>query len=220
MPFDEPEPFDTAEAAYVWTGLGSPGCLLAAVKGHARKFSSGLKIVQDPHWVGGLAFDVTGGRAARGAARTTPYTVRETFHGTFHKEIVVYGSNKREVVQSRSSRSRPRKSSIRRRAPLGRGDGGSAVCNRNAPASGRPCGRRPNIASLEGQPSAPRAAFWLVRANSEKRREDQPPSAARRDRAVSIALTRTASSSSRNGLRMISVPSAILMVSSARPHSR
>ena len=60
MPFYGPEPFDTAEATYVWTGLGMPGFFRITVKGHARKFSSGFKIVQDPHWVGGLAFEVMG----------------------------------------------------------------------------------------------------------------------------------------------------------------
>ena len=30
---------------------------------------------------------------------TEPYTVTDTFHGTFHKEIVVIGANKTEVVK-------------------------------------------------------------------------------------------------------------------------
>jgi hypothetical protein len=100
MPFYGPEPFDTAEATYVWTGLGTPGFFRITVKGHARKFSSGFKIVRDPHWVGGLAFEVTGwtGPLAEPPS-TTPYTVTDTFHGTFHKEIVVIGSNKSEVVK-------------------------------------------------------------------------------------------------------------------------
>ena len=100
MPFYGPEPFDTAEATYVWTGLGTPGFFRITVKGHARKFSSGFKIVRDPHWVGGLAFEVTGwtGPLAEPPS-TTPYTVTDTFRGTFHKEIVVIGSNKSEVVK-------------------------------------------------------------------------------------------------------------------------
>ncbi len=102
MPFYGPEPFDTAEATYVWTGLGTPGFFRITVKGDARKFSSGFKIVQDQHWVGGLAFDVTGwtGPLAEPPS-TSPYAVTDIFHGTFHKEIVVIGSNKSEVVHVR-----------------------------------------------------------------------------------------------------------------------
>ncbi len=94
------EPFDAAEATYYWTGAHKPGFYRITVRGHARKFSSGFRIVLDPHWVGGLAFDVMGwtGPLAEPPA-TTPYTVVDTFHGTFHPAIVIIGANKHEIVQ-------------------------------------------------------------------------------------------------------------------------
>jgi hypothetical protein len=54
-------------------------------------------LLRDPHWVGGLAIDVTGwtGPLAEG---TTPYSVSAQFNGHYLKEIVVKGSNKTEVV--------------------------------------------------------------------------------------------------------------------------
>jgi hypothetical protein len=99
MPFYGLEPFDTAEAEYVWTGLRVPGFFRVTVKGHAHKFSFGFKLVRDSHWVGGLAIDVMGwtGPLASPPA-TVPYKVSDTFHGTYLPEIVVIGSNKREVV--------------------------------------------------------------------------------------------------------------------------
>ena len=37
MPFFELEPFDTAEAEYIWTGLRQPGFYRVTVRGHAPK---------------------------------------------------------------------------------------------------------------------------------------------------------------------------------------
>ena len=100
MPFYGPEPFDTAEAEYVWTGLRVPGFFRVTVKGHAPKFSFGFKLVRDPHWVGGLAIDVMGWTGPLAAPPTTvPYTVTDTFNGAHLPEIVIIGSNKREVVR-------------------------------------------------------------------------------------------------------------------------
>jgi hypothetical protein len=97
MPFFELEPFDSAEATYVWTGLHQPGFFRVTVRGHARKFSSGFQLRQDPMFVGGLAIQVMGwtGPLTTG---TTPYTVTGNFNGRFVDEIVVIGSNKTEVV--------------------------------------------------------------------------------------------------------------------------
>jgi hypothetical protein len=80
MPFYGPEPFDTAEAEYVWTGLRVQGFFRVTVKGHAQKFSFGFKLVRDPHWVGGLAIDVEGwtGPGVDRSARCTPH------HGALH----------------------------------------------------------------------------------------------------------------------------------------
>jgi hypothetical protein len=100
MPFYGLEPFDTAEAEYRWTGLRVPGFYIVTVKGHARKFSFGFKLARDLHWVGGLAIDVMGwtGPLAEPPA-TVPYTVTDTFNGTYLPEILVIGSNKRELVR-------------------------------------------------------------------------------------------------------------------------
>ena len=98
MGFYGPEPFDSAQATYVWTGLGSPGFFSVTVKGEAPNFTSGIQLVRDPEWVGGLAIKVMGwtGPLAHG---TKPYTVRGTVPGSCLKEIVVIGSNKHEVVK-------------------------------------------------------------------------------------------------------------------------
>jgi hypothetical protein len=102
MPFFGREPFDRAEAVYVWTGLGTPGFYRITVHGHARKFSSGFKLIRDTHWAGGLAFEVMGwtGPLIEPPA-TTPYKITDTFHGTFHPEIVIIGSNKTETIHVR-----------------------------------------------------------------------------------------------------------------------
>jgi hypothetical protein len=102
MPFYGLEPFDTAEAEYVWTGLRTPGFFRVSVKGHAQKFSFGFKLVRDPHWVGGLAIEVMGWTGPLAAPPTTvPYKVTDTFNGAHLSEIVIIGSNKREVIHVR-----------------------------------------------------------------------------------------------------------------------
>ncbi len=94
-----PEPFDTAEATYVWTGVHTPGFYRITVTGHARKFSSGFKIVRDLHCVDGLAFDVVGWTSPLAEPPSVvPYTVTETYHGAFHSELAVIGANRRDVV--------------------------------------------------------------------------------------------------------------------------
>ena len=98
MPFYGPIPFDSAEATYVWTGLRLPGFFSVTVKGHAKNFTTGIRLVRDPEWVGGLAIEVTGWVGPLGQG-TKPYTVSGQFNGTYLREIVVIGENKREVVQ-------------------------------------------------------------------------------------------------------------------------
>jgi hypothetical protein len=97
MPFFQSEPFDTAEAKYVWPGGGQPGFFHVTVRGHARKFSFGFQLRQDPHFVGGLAIEVMGWTGPL-TKETTPYTVTGNFNGRFLSEIVVIGVNKTEVV--------------------------------------------------------------------------------------------------------------------------
>ena len=60
MGFYGPEPFDSAQATYVWTGLGEPGFFSVEVMGHAPNFTSGITLVRDTHFVGGLKINVMG----------------------------------------------------------------------------------------------------------------------------------------------------------------
>jgi hypothetical protein len=98
MGFYGPEPFDSAEATYVWTGLGTPGFFSVTVKGHAPNFTAGIQLVRDPHFVGGLAIQVMGwtGPVSPG---TTPYTVHGTFNGLHLAKILIVGANKRELIE-------------------------------------------------------------------------------------------------------------------------
>jgi hypothetical protein len=98
MGFYGSEPFDTAQVTYVWTGLGSPGFFSVTVEGQAPNFTSGIQLVRDPQWVGGLAIKVMGWTGPLGKG-TKPYKVHGSFPGSFLKEIVVIGSNKHEVVK-------------------------------------------------------------------------------------------------------------------------
>lgn len=98
MGFYGPEPFDTAQAVYVWTGLGARGFFSVTVEGHAPNFTSGIKLVRDEQWVGGLAIKVMGWTGPIGKG-TTPYKVRGSFPGSFLKEIVIIGSNKTQIVK-------------------------------------------------------------------------------------------------------------------------
>ena len=97
MGFYGPEPFDTAEATYVWTGLREPGFFSVNVKGHAPNFTSGIQLVRDPHFVGGLAIDVMGwtGPLCQG---TTPYAVHGVFGGFYLPKILIVGQNKRLLI--------------------------------------------------------------------------------------------------------------------------
>jgi hypothetical protein len=98
MGFYGPEPFDTAKATYYWTGIGAPGFFSVTVEGNAPNFTYGYKLVRDEQWVGGLAIRVMGWRGPIGQG-TKPYKVSGSFAGFFHKEIVVIGSNKHEVIK-------------------------------------------------------------------------------------------------------------------------
>jgi hypothetical protein len=98
MGFYGPEPFDTAKVTYVWTGLRSPGFFSVTVEGQAPNYTSGIKLVRDEQWVGGLAIKVMGWTGPLGKG-TKPYKVQASFPGSFLKEIVVIGSNKQEIVE-------------------------------------------------------------------------------------------------------------------------
>jgi hypothetical protein len=94
------EPFDEAEATYVWTGLNEPGFFSVAVAGNAPNYSYGFQLERDPRWVGGLKVLVMGWTGPLGKG-TTPYKVKGHFSGQFLKEIVVQGSNKTVVIKVR-----------------------------------------------------------------------------------------------------------------------
>lgn len=98
MGFYGPEPFNTAKAYYVWTGLGEPGHFTVIVQGDAPNYTSGIQLVRDQEFVGGLKVNVMGWTGPLGPG-TTPYTVQGTFPGEFRPEIVVQGSNKTERVK-------------------------------------------------------------------------------------------------------------------------
>ncbi len=78
------------------TGLA--GILSVTVEGQAPNFTSGIRLVRDAQWVGGIAIRVMGWTGPLGKG-TKPYKVQASFPGSFLKEIVVVGSNKHEIVQ-------------------------------------------------------------------------------------------------------------------------
>jgi hypothetical protein len=100
MGFYGPEPFESAEATYVWTGLREPGFFHVTVSGRAPNYTTGIQLVRDPHFVGGLAVDVMGWTGPLGEG-TKAYTVAKAFPGQYLKEIVIVGSNKRMVIPVR-----------------------------------------------------------------------------------------------------------------------
>jgi hypothetical protein len=97
MGFYGSEPFDTATCVYVSTGLGGPGFFAVDVKGEAPKYTTGIQLVQDPHWVGGLKVDVMGWTGPLGEG-TMPFEVRHSFPGEFVPKVTIAGKNKTELV--------------------------------------------------------------------------------------------------------------------------
>lgn len=98
MGFYQSQPFNTAKAYYVWTGIGEPGHFTVIVQGEARNYTSGIQLVRDSEFVGGLKVNVMGWTGPLGAG-TRPYVVQGTFPGEFRPEIVVAGANKTERVK-------------------------------------------------------------------------------------------------------------------------
>ncbi len=97
MGFYGPEPFDTAEATYVWAGLRTPGFFSVTVKGHAPNFTSNIQLIRDPHFVGGVAINVMGWTGPLGQG-TTPYSINHAFNGIYVPKILIVGTNKRLLV--------------------------------------------------------------------------------------------------------------------------
>lgn len=100
MGFYGKEPFDEASADYVWMGLGSPGVYSVRVEGHAPNFTSGIQLVRDGNFVGGLKVDVMGWTGPRGEG-STPYAVHHVFPGEFRPTILVSGANGDRVIRVR-----------------------------------------------------------------------------------------------------------------------
>lgn len=97
MGFYGSEPFNTAKAYYVWTGLGEPGFFSVVVQGDAPNYTSGIQLVREGDFVGGLKVNVMGWTGPLGPG-TRPYTVQGTFPGQFVPKIVVSGRNQTLVV--------------------------------------------------------------------------------------------------------------------------
>ncbi|WP_225768358.1 hypothetical protein [Inquilinus sp. Marseille-Q2685] len=96
MGFYQSEPFDTAKASFVQRPDGF-GVFLVEVQGNAPNYTTGITLVRDPHWVGGLKIDVMGWTGPLGQG-TTPYVVRGSFPGQYVPKIIVSGSNGDRVV--------------------------------------------------------------------------------------------------------------------------
>ena len=97
MGFYGPEPFTSAKAFYVWTGLHEAGHFSIDVTGDAPNYTSGIQLVRDQHFVCGLKVDVMGWTGPLGQG-TTPYKVSGTFPGMFVPKIVIAGSNGTQVI--------------------------------------------------------------------------------------------------------------------------
>jgi hypothetical protein len=97
MGFYGPEPFTTAKAFYVWTGIGEAGHFSIEVEGDAPNYTSGIQLTQDRHFMCGLKVDVMGWTGPLGQG-TTPYKVNGTFPGMYVPKIVVAGSSGTQVV--------------------------------------------------------------------------------------------------------------------------
>lgn len=96
MGFYQSEPWSTATAAF-FEIPGGVGTFYVEVEGDAPNFTSGIQLVRDPHFVGGLKVNVMGWTGPR-AAGTTPYKVHGTFEGEYREQIVVSGSNQTKLV--------------------------------------------------------------------------------------------------------------------------
>jgi hypothetical protein len=97
MGFYGPEPFDGAKAFYVWTGLNEPGHFSVDVRGNAPNYTSGIQLVRDPDFVGGLRIEVMGWTGPVGPG-TKAYHVSGTFSGMFVPKIVVTGANGTHLI--------------------------------------------------------------------------------------------------------------------------
>lgn len=68
------------------------------VWGNAQNHTTGIQLVRDPHFVGGLKIDVMGWTGPIGQG-TTPYKAHGTFNGQFFPRIVISGRDKTEVIE-------------------------------------------------------------------------------------------------------------------------
>ncbi|WP_141343327.1 hypothetical protein [Bradyrhizobium sp. USDA 3458] len=96
MGFYQTEPFKTAKASFIH-GPDGFGLFLVEVQGDAPNFTTGITLVRDPHWVGGLKIDVMGWTGPLGDG-SMPYTVKGSFPGHYVPQIVVSGSNSTRLI--------------------------------------------------------------------------------------------------------------------------
>jgi len=97
MGFYQAEPCTSAQAVYVWTGLNEPGHFVVEVECEVRNYTSGIQLVRDPQFVGGLKVDVMGWTGPLGPG-TRPYKVSGTFSGMYVPNIIVACANDTHVV--------------------------------------------------------------------------------------------------------------------------
>ncbi len=104
--------FDTAKAVYMlWTGLGAPGFFSVTVEGQAPNYTSGIQLVRDAQWVGGLAIKVMGWTGPLGKG-----TKPARFRGP--SRLLPQGDrDHRQQRRTRSSRSRRFRSPLTRNSP-------------------------------------------------------------------------------------------------------
>ncbi len=96
MGFYQLQPFNQAEAQLLAADIFPP-LIRVEVSGNARNYTSGIQLVRDHNWVGGLKIDVMGWTGPLGEG-TTPYKVTATFQSIGVNSIIVVGSNKVETI--------------------------------------------------------------------------------------------------------------------------
>lgn len=96
MGFYQTQPWNTATAVFIQSP-DSFGTFLVDVDGDAMEFTSGIQLVRDPDFVGGLKVTVKGWTGPL-TGKTFPYKAHGSFDGQYRDQIVVSGSNKTELV--------------------------------------------------------------------------------------------------------------------------
>jgi hypothetical protein len=97
MGFYGPEPWTEAHAYYIWTDVDEAGHFIVDVEGKTSEYASGLQLVRDANFVGGLKVVVMGWTGWPSGGRR-PYRVSGTFPGMFSPRIVVACKNHSHAI--------------------------------------------------------------------------------------------------------------------------